>query len=342
VKQWGKYHVVIKNIDDPQVWDRFIDMNGTSTLFHKWNALKTVEKHTGYKLLTYGFYKTDELFAIFPLYTKSQYSIKMLFSPPPQTCIPYLGYILKDEFYGFRQEKKEEYQNLLKDDLLAEIKKINPDYIHVSLIPEINDVRQFIWNHYEIELNYTYILDLTADLEKIWAGFTRTRRQHIKKAEEMNIEIQNVENGDLLFEMITKRYIDQKLNSPIISKDYLNDLKKLYPDNISFHIAKMGEKIIGSEAIINYKDTYMDWLGSTKPEVKVPVNELLVWENIKKSKLMSNIKMDLVGANHENISTFKSRFEPTLKLSFIVSKKNTRGRLAEFAYVKLIKRRTFV
>lgn len=292
-------------------------------------------------MLTYGFFKTDELFCLFPVFYKQQYSVKMLFSPPPRASIPYLGYALKDTFYDFNQEKQEEYLKIIYDDFSKTLEQLNPDYIFISFMPDIIDTRQLIWGGYDVNVNYTYILDLSSDIDTIWKGINIKKRSKIRKAEELNIKIVETDKSDLVFGMISKRYIEQGLTIPLYSKDYLNELRALFPDNICIHLVKNGEDIVGSEVVLWHNDTYMDWLGSVRPEGKIPVNELLTWENIKKCKQEGILKIDFVGANKEGIATYKSKFGPKLTAFYTVRKQNIRGKFAESVYLRLLKRRFF-
>ena len=74
-----------------ELWDSTVDQSPYGLLFHKWDFLKIAEKHTGWMLLPYGVYKGKRLLSLFPLFYKRDLLIKSVFSPPPLSCIPYLG-----------------------------------------------------------------------------------------------------------------------------------------------------------------------------------------------------------------------------------------------------------
>jgi hypothetical protein len=54
--------MVVELVKDKEPWDNFVDESFYGLLFHKWDYLKIMERHSGYKLLSYGIYK--EVFLI--------------------------------------------------------------------------------------------------------------------------------------------------------------------------------------------------------------------------------------------------------------------------------------
>lgn len=84
--------------------------------------------------------------------------------------------------------------------LLSENKKINKliaEFIDtkkalittISLPPYIIDTQSFFWNKYKVNPNYTYLIDLSKDIDVIHSNFSPERRNDIKKAKKDNIEI---------------------------------------------------------------------------------------------------------------------------------------------------------
>lgn len=328
-------------IDDPQVWDKFVADSTHSTIFHRWDFLRTVEKHVGFKLLPYGIYRDDKLICLLPLFYKTLYSVRMLFSPPPRSGIPYLGYALGNSFFESTQHKREETLKNIYDDFSVEATRLAPDYTLVSFTPDIQDLRQLIWAGYKVDVGYTYILDLSQGLDEIWRGFNQSRRYRIKKAQAMKIDVKATDRGDLVFDMIAERYNQQGLRLPLISGSYLNDLKKLFPNNIRFMLVESNGEVVGSEAVINHNGTHMEWLGGVRNEGNIPVNEYLTWESIKKCKSSGVSKIDFLGANKEGIATFKSQFGGSLATYFTAKKKSIRGILAEAGYFRFVKKALF-
>jgi predicted N-acyltransferase len=305
---------------------------------HNWRFLKIIEEFSNYKLLPYGVYRNDDLICILPLFLKRIFFIKLLFSPPPRMCLPYLGFVLKNDYFNLRADQKESYLKTIFEDINEEINKINPNYLLITSTHYLKDFRIFKWNNYNLDINHTYILDLSKSKEQILKEMKNRRRQKINKAKRENIEIYEINEPDFLFESLNQNYSEQKMNSPIIDKNYLNELKKTYPDNIIFRIAEHNGKKIGSEGLMNYHDLHLNWLGGSKLHTKLPVNEFLIWDYIEKAKDNGLKKFDFVGANNEHISFFKSQFGPELTHYYTLLKTNFIGKILENIYFNFIKR----
>jgi hypothetical protein len=137
--------------------------------------------------------------------------------------------------------------------------------------------------------------------------------------------------------MLSDRYKEQGMSAPLISLNYLTDLQKEFPNNIKiYYILNENGEIVSATATQEYKNTLIDWLGSTK--TVSGANEYMEWELIKHAKSMNYRLFDFAGANNKNISTFKSKFNPKLYISYNVSKKNVIGRAAEWTYLNLVKK----
>lgn len=93
-------------ITDEKLWDEFVDNSPYGMLFHKWRFLETMAEFTGYSFEPYGIYSGSTLIALFPMFSKSSFGFKTLFSPPPQTGVPYLGFIMGPEYNSLKQDKK--------------------------------------------------------------------------------------------------------------------------------------------------------------------------------------------------------------------------------------------
>lgn len=332
---------MIKIIDDPVVWDSFVNESKLSTLFHSWNFLKIVSKYSGYELLPYGIYKGNELIGIIPFFFKKIFFTKLLFSPPPMSAIPYLGYILKSDFINLKQIKKEKYLRFVTDEIDEEIKRMNPDYLLITLVPDFIDARFLRWHDYKIDFKYTYIINLINELDKIWNNIDNDIRRRIRNANKMNIKITKSNDVHIIYKILEDRYKEQKMNVPVISEDYLNELKKAYPKALEFRIAEYDGKIIGSEINIDFNNMNIEWLGGVKPVNRIPVNELMRWEFIRECKEKKISRIDLGGANKEAIASFKTQFGPELAVYFTVTKSNLKGKFAELCYNKIIKRKLF-
>jgi hypothetical protein len=83
--------MAVELLEDKKRWDQFVETSPQGLLFHKWDLLKIVERHSKYRFLPYGVYSGEELRCIFPFFVGRDHGLTVLCSPPPYTHISYLG-----------------------------------------------------------------------------------------------------------------------------------------------------------------------------------------------------------------------------------------------------------
>jgi hypothetical protein len=320
-------------------WDSFIDNNPNGLLYHKWDFLKLIEKYTDYKLLPYGIYKGEQLICVFPLFYKKIAGVKLLFSPPPQTGIPYLGPVLEKNFESMKQDKKESGLNLIVEEIDNEIKKIAPNYFSVILVPGFLDIRPFQWLNYQVNLKYTYMINLKPELKIIREGFSSLCRQNIRKGEELKCRLEKCDDISILTGLLTERYNEQGLNHAV-DPAYLNEAVNTYPNNLIFDCLYDNDKLIGATLNQAY-NWYLGWMGLPKSQDSKYkyVNEFMVWQLIQKAKSLGFEKFEISGANKQSLCSYRSKFNPQLELYFTITKKNLIGKLAETFYLNFVKKK---
>ena len=331
--------MAIKVITDQNQWDRFVDESPYSLVYHKWDFLKSAEKYTHYQFLPYGIYKGEQLICVFPLFYKKILGVKLLFSPPPQSGIPYLGPVMEKNYGGMKQDKKESYIHFLISEMDAEIKKIKPNYYTVTLVPEFIDVRPFQWLNYQVKPSYTYTMDLQPDMEKIWENLAPVCRQNIRKGEALECRMARCEDTSILTGMLTERYNQQGLNHAV-DPAYLKEVLTAYPEDIILMGLYDQDQLIG--AVLNQVcNRYLGWMGLPKPKDKkyTYANEFMVWQLMQQAKSLGIPKFEISGANKQNLCQYRSKFNPRLEIYFTVTKKDLFGKAAEAFYIRFKKKK---
>lgn len=331
----------VSGIDDSQRWNEFVDRSPYGTVFHKWDFLKMISKHTGYIMLPYGVFDDEDLVCIFPAFIKRTYGVNVIFSPPPRTGIPYMGLVLSSEYDNLTQTGKEVRLGEITKGITEKLEEFSPIYVAIQLIPAFNDVREFKWNGYSVEPLYTYYIPDDISLDEILEGFSRSTKRLVKAIKKNKYNMKMIESSDLtqFYDYLSRRYEEQNLKLPIENVEYLEDLLRLYPDNIKlFYVLNEKDKIIGSNLVIIYNKKVISWLGTPKPDVDLPVNEFIFWELIKLSKNTDSM-FEIGGADTRHLCSFKSRFNPSLETNYRVSKHNNLGAMAEWAYLNLYKKK---
>jgi hypothetical protein len=74
--------MVVELLEDKEHWDQFVETSPQGSLFHKWDFLKIVERHSKYQFLPYGIYLEERLRCIFPFFTGRDHGLTFMNSPP--------------------------------------------------------------------------------------------------------------------------------------------------------------------------------------------------------------------------------------------------------------------
>ncbi len=323
----------IELINDKSTWDRFVDENPYSFLSHKWDFLKIAEKHSGCKLHTYGFYKGEELLGIYPLFFKRSKGFKMVFSPPPKKGIPYLGFLVSEDYDRQKQSKRESLLNLFLEEVEEEIKKYSPDYMLVYTVPNFLDMRFFKWNDYYVAPDFTYSVDLQRPLEETWGNFHKDLRRDIKHAESSGLELKETADISIFHERQERRYREKAANFSM-DGNYLKDLYDAFPHNIRiYHVYDSGGQVVSASIAQEYKGRVLGWMGLAKSTGHA--NEFMVWRLLEAAKLRGFNSFEIAGANVRSQCQFKSRFNPSLEVCYHIYKKSHLGKAAEWTYSNL-------
>ena len=100
---------IAKN-EDAQEWDRIISESPQGTLFHQWNWLKIIEKHTQSTLYPIIGMKGSTPVAVLPLFFQIKGPLRLVFSPPPHVALFYLGPVMAGE--DTLKQKNQEFNYL--------------------------------------------------------------------------------------------------------------------------------------------------------------------------------------------------------------------------------------
>jgi Acetyltransferase (GNAT) domain len=332
--------LTLKLISDRGLWDKFVETSPNGLIFHRWDFLKVIEKHSKYQLLPYGVYLGNELICVYPLFYRRYNGLKMLFSPPPGSSIPYLGFVMCEVYDSLKQRRKELYINTVADDIEREIGRISPNYVSIDTPPKFLDIRPFKWNGYNVDVHFNYLISLEKPLDKIWANFGKDCRERIRQFEKFDVVLKESDDIDAYYELEKKMYEEQGLSVPVMSKEYLQEIFHAFPDNLKlFFLYKDGE-VVDTEAAYSYKDKYkLLWSVSSINKKMYGNQEYSTWELIKKAKAEGYKEFEIVGANVRRFCRYQVKFNPSLDMCFTIAKMDTIGAIAEWSYMNIIRRK---
>ncbi|MDW7731748.1 MAG: GNAT family N-acetyltransferase [Methanolobus sp.] len=331
-------NIHISGINDSQLWDQFIDESPYGTIFHKWDFLRTVEKHTGCELYPLGVYITEELICVIPLFLKKINGIRMVFSPPPQTAIPCLGFVVSPRCDVMKLSKKSLHMYEMGKLFAEEVDRMGANYVSIVLTPMFYDVRPFKWNGFTIDPMTTFVIDLQRPLATILQSFSSSRKIAVKKLDSYDLKLVESNDISLFYGSSVDRYTEQGLKFPVSGKEYLEELLDLYPEDIKlYYIHDRKGHSLGGLITAEYKRMTL-WIGSVKPDFNVPVNEFLYWELIKKGKAKNYHELELGGADVPSIAAFKAQFNPSLRVKYRLVKNDLIGKVVEWAFFNIYKK----
>jgi hypothetical protein len=336
------FDVKIADNKDAKEWDDINDNSCLGTIFHQWKWLKITEKHTQTKLFPLFGLKSGNRIGIFPLFLKIQGPLRMVFSPPPHAALFYLGPVLA-EYDSLKQEKREinyigfmdAVNKYIHDDLHAQ-------YTNISLSPELNDPRPFIWAGYSFEPQYDYVINLGGDRETLLRKLSDKQRQNISRAKKRGfvVEVGSKKEYNEILNLMHIRYAQQgKIVTP--SRQYLLDIYDTYSDSLKVFIATINDDIVTGSIDFQYKDTHFSWIGNPKPRQPIAPspNDLLIWESIcfaRQTGMKYYVTMNAAG-NKRLHSYYASKFNPALKVHFSLKKSTVLMNILEKGYSGIIK-----
>lgn len=317
--------IKISGKEDRDVWNEVVDRSPHSSIFHTWDWLKLMEKHTSSKLYPLIGYDKDEPVGAFPIFFQKKRLIRFAFSPPPHTALTYLGPVFM-RYDELKQSKKESiYLNLQKevDNFLRE--DLHANYIYISLPSGMHDPRPFQWNGYSVKPAYGYMMDISKGASYIWEKFKDKKlRENIKRGMRRNFSVENGGEEELntIYDLMTSRYEEQN-KTITVSKKYLRDIFDVFGDNLRIFVVRQEDEIITGSICIQFKNKLLSWIGSPKPRKKVSPspNDLIIWEEIKYGCEHGVKHYEIMGtAGDQRLHKYYSKFNPDLLVRFSVKK----------------------
>ncbi|MCK5708676.1 MAG: peptidoglycan bridge formation glycyltransferase FemA/FemB family protein [Candidatus Aureabacteria bacterium] len=182
-----------------EIWDKFVKESDDAWFFHLYDWIKLNKEVWHYETFSF-FVENDqgEILAIFPLFLEKQRTSWFMPLRYLTTGFGSANPALKPGL-GKEQQKKILVEIFKHIDNLA--KKIKVDCFFMQtppLVPNnrpnrLSNVNPYIFYGLEDLPNYTYMLDLSQDMEKIFSNMSHAFRKNIKHAEKNGITVGKVE-----------------------------------------------------------------------------------------------------------------------------------------------------
>lgn len=301
----SKFKIKKLTKNDYPLWEQFLSESPQRTVFSTTDWLNAISPAFGGKTIIYGCFQNTNLVGGCGLIERKK--IGMPFSVPKEMLMPYQPIILKN--FDYKRNAKEISQTIQVVRAIA--KTLSRDYKYISIIHHhsLTDVRPFLWENWDAQLRYNYVIPLTTP-DQIYSGFRRNIRKQISKAERQNISIMESDNIELFYELVKKSFVKHDHQFPIPEEILFELFSELHSKNIAkLFMAKAEHRITSARIILCKFDTVHDWLAGADPEfLNSGATPLLIWQILKKHWENYNY-FDFGGATYlPSIARFKNNF----------------------------------
>lgn len=300
---------------DTDYWNRCVERSPHANPFHHRQALDVLAKHAGARLYPLVGYKGQEPVGIFPLFEITRGPISTVFSPPPDLWVPYLGPALCN-FEKLKRRKVERRHRRFVDASLDLIEsETNPRYTLLRTGTRYSDIRPFEWNDFEITPRHTYVLDIAKNSDTLLAQFSGDARSNIRAGESAAVTIEpgGLSDIDPIIEQVQERH-DQQGETYLVEPTFIRDLFENLPAGcVSPYVCRVDDEFVGGMIVLEDDETIFRWQGGAKPDVDLPINDLLDWQIIQDAKKRGRSRYDMVGANNPRLCGYKAKFSPHLE-----------------------------
>jgi hypothetical protein len=323
--------VSMEILSDKGAWDELVDESAQGSLFHRWDFLQLMARHSGFRLMPYGIYKDGGLACVFPLFFKVNKGIRIVSSPPPRLSVPYLGPVMATFLSSLPQYEKEAFMSDMLEAVESELIKLSPHFVSLRTIPYFDDIRPFQWHGFDAEVNYNYIIDLDRPMEKIWASLDKDVKNVINDLGRVPIEAVRSYDAKAFFSLLSARIREKKQTFSVQNSDFYEDVLKTFPDNMKLHFYYHKGEFICAKIEYMYKDKYIAWKGFATGKF----NEYMTWDRMKWAKSNGYKIFENPDADTRRLAQYKSKFNPSLEVSYTLSRRGAVGKVAEWAYVNV-------
>jgi hypothetical protein len=312
--------------DDRKKWDSLIAASEGGSVFHTLKYLECMAAHTTTNVLGHQspgvLYplvarEGEVIVALFPIFLYSGHGIRIVKSGSYSDDTIYLGpvFMESDTLKPAKLQVRALRLQMALDVFLKDEMKVHAVYLRIS--PYYPDARPYLWSGYDAEPAHTYEFCLKDGTDRIWEGFSRRVQKVIINAEKRGLSVERggIEEAEFIYDMLHER---NRANS---SKAFVLDIVKSHsPDHCSIFFAAIEGKKISGIIVLHYGHRAYMWMGYPRYNMEFPgVNEKLMWEVIKWAHSQGYHILENIGGDDISTFQFKRKFNPELRLYFVVN-----------------------
>lgn len=320
--------VVCRDPTELSDWNDLLERSPHATPFHLAEALRVLAEHSSARLHPLVGYKGDQPVGLFPVFEKQKGPLTMVFSPPPDEKVDYLGPALLDTA-NLKRRRLDKRNLRFVDACLDWIDaELDAQYFNLRTGFHYEDPRPFDWRKFDHRTKYTYVLDLDREMDALYDAFSGDARRAIRNAREADRSI-DVSVGDAA---AARRILDQlrdRLDAVggtlRVSNEFVTDLYERLPEGVVRpYVATVDGEFHGGILTLESHGTVYAWQGGAKTDGDLDLNDYLDWTIIRDAVDRGNRYYDLVGAESQRLCWYKAKFGPQLEPYHIVNQ-SSRG-----------------
>jgi hypothetical protein len=306
--------VDVRTLEDPDRWDELLGATEEPTPFHRSGTLDVLAMYVGADCHRLVGYVGEEPIGLFPLFTLSRGPVSAAFSPPPDLKVPYLGPTLLNRHSLKRRRRDKRHRRFVDACLEWVADTENPQFVQIRTAPGYDDVRPFVWQDFSATPRYTYVVDLSRDPDELLSAFSSDARKNVSADYEVDyvIEEGGVDVIERVLSQLRERHAEQDEPFPI-DATFVTDLFETLDDGVVRpYVCRVDGEFAGGNVNVEAAGGSYRWLGGAKPDVDIPVNDLLDWRYVTDASERGIETYDLAGANDKRIARYKAKFAPEL------------------------------
>ena len=301
--------------DDADEWNSLVARSSQATPFHRYESLETFAEHSATRADRLVGEKGGQPVGIFPVFAYSRPFVSAALSPPPNLKIPYLGPAMIDDRNLKRSTRERRRWRFVRQCVDHVQSTVGPEYMHFRTSPRYRDPRPFVWDGFDADSRFTYVVDLTAGEEELFGRFSSDARSNVRDCEDAGCEIAvgDAESVRKILEQVRTRHEEQGLSYPIDASFIESLYDRLPAGAVRPYVCRLDGEFVGGNVVLADDDAAYAWVGAATPDVDLSVNDAIHWRAMRDGIERDATRYDLLGANKKSLSEYKAKFAPSLE-----------------------------
>jgi CelD/BcsL family acetyltransferase involved in cellulose biosynthesis len=302
------------------LWDDFVDQSPQGSIYSKSFWLRAMSELTNAQFKILSAFKGGTICGGIGLCFRKTIIGNVVFRP---VLANYSSIVLRKFDTKYPSRVTSDSMELIRS-LMSELETKEYALVRIENRPAIDDIRAFSWNHWDIDVHYTYEVPLH-DLESLKSVVAHSIHKQIRKCEEAGIRISVVDDCERFYSLYKMSFERMNRGGPQIDE---YRFKKLYGEltqhgccKTYFASLENGEAVSARIVLFTKNEVAHDWVAGADPHYfQTGATPFLLWQVIQDMSQQGYKYLDLNGANQESIAKFKSEFGGRLVPYYLVSR----------------------